>query len=353
MSDTTLTEKEATNLVVNLVCNKLFILAPLYFKQISGFSAFITTTFVFAITFLVWKFYCNFSAKPIYALIYNPLLKKFFIAFIVIICALITAVTINQYSLEIKATVLHKTPLGIITFIFLTVMLLSIKFKLKSIGTVSVIFVPAIYFVALTLIIISVNKNDLYNLFPVIDTSNNTILKKALLMLSMLFEFIFLYFLPDFLQNASKTPEVGNRIIFRSYVNYLIISIIFSIVLPEFANGNTEPFFKIVKQAHLVNSNVRLDSIFLILYCISAFIYISAMLLFVFRITGNTFKKLAAFSIKIICILLIFTVTLLSAASEFIFGIISKYYFILCLITFILPIVIMIMNKVLKCKSKE
>ena len=336
-----------------MICNKLFILAPLYFKQTSGFSAFIITTIVFAVALLIWRIYCKFYSTSINSLIHNPLLRVSYISVIVTVCTIVTAITIDRYSLEINSSVLHKTPLWIITLTFLVTMSLSLRYKLKDIGATNAIFVPVIYSIAITLLIISVEKNDLYNLFPIIDTNYNSVLKKAGLMFSMLFELIFLYFLPDLLETSSDTEHIGSKIVYRSYIYYLVISVVFSMVLPEVTNGNAEPFFKILKHAHIGRMHVKLDSIFLILYCFSAYSYISSMLLFVFRIVEISFKKASAYIIKLLSLLLIYFVSLTTTASNLIFTFLSNYYIVLCVITFILPTVIIIINRVSKCNAKN
>lgn len=348
-----LTGKGITNIMVNLLCNKLFILAPLYFRQSTGFSSVIVTTIVFTITFAIWNMYCESAANPENVLLRKKYSGKFLVAIISVISVFITAVTIYQYSIELKASYFNNTPLWFITITFLTTMLLSLKYKAGTVGVASAIFVPAIYSIALVLVIISLTKNDLYNLFPLTDTNFNTFTKQIILMLSMLFELVFMYFLPEIMQNKSEIRKIGNNVIIRSYICYLIIGTVFSVVLPELSKGFYEPFFKIIKQAHLGNITVKFDSVFLILYCISASIYISSMLLLLYKITEISFSRITTCIAKPLLTAIICLAAIIPAVSEYMFNIMSKYYFILCIVTFAYPTIIIIYSKVMKWKQKK
>lgn len=339
--------------MVNLICNKLFILAPLYFKQTSGGSAFIVTTLVFGLTLLLWNLYHKYCNTAIILTINNHKIKNIIIAFVSILCSLIIATTIQQYSLVLKSTVLQKTPTLIISILFISAALIGNTCSLKCIGIASVIFVPLTYVIANILLILSVSLNDTSNFFPLFDTMNSKILQDILLMQSMQFELFFMFFIPDFLIDVTKTKKTGNHVITLSYICYLIISIVYSITMPGVSNQSYEPFFRIIRMSRIGNTTANFDSIFLVLYCISAYIYLSSMFALVNKMIDLSSKKAIISPLKLISFLVITVFTLNDFLGKYIFEIFSKYYGVLLIITFIVPTIFILLSRMQKCKVKN
>jgi hypothetical protein len=77
------------------------------------------------------------------------------------------------------------------------------------------------------------------------------------------------------------------------------------------------------------------------------------MILFVFEIIKINFSNTQAIIIKIILVTLIIFATLNSTLNKQIYAIIGRHYFILSAITFGIPSILLLANKVLKCKSKS
>jgi len=347
-----LSEKEAINIMVNLVCNKLFILAPLYFRQNSGISALITTTAAFTVAVIIWNVYCKYCHLSITGCKKNTI-SYTIVMIIALICIIIIPVTLQQYCLEIKSTVLSNTPDWIIVLSFLIPVLATLKYNFHNIGVQGNIFVPFVFIVALIMVTLSVSKPDLFNLFPAITLNHNTFLPKMILILSMLFELIFMYFLPDLLKQDAKIKNIGNSVILRSFIYYSFISVIFSIVLPHSANLKSVPFFKLIKMAHIGGVHIKLDSLFLILYCISAYIYTSSMLMFILKMIRSQLSKKYDNIIRCTVTGAICVLSLLPDVNRYLYDMLGRYYFVLSLITFAFPVLIIILNKVLLCKSKK
>ena len=353
MTNTKLSSKSATRLFINLICNKLFILAPLYFKQCSGGAALTVTTLVFACSFILWNLYCKHCTASITNYINIRFLKYCFVSLIVVIITLITSATIRQYSISLKSSVLKETPFWIITTFFIISTISGYGCSLKSIGYAGILFVPIIYVVALILVLLSVKNQNIYNFFPIIDTQNNEVLKNIIVMFSMQFELILLYFLPDLLDNPEHTQKTGNTTIFCSFICFLIISIVYSLNLPE-ANANIkEPFFRIIRLTHIGNSTTNFDSVFLILYCISAYIYLSTLLSYTIEILNLTFNKKISLYCRYVILAIIIVSSLNSFLGDYIFELFSKNTAILFVTTFILPQLFLLMDKVKKCRLKN
>ena len=334
--------------MINLICNKLFILAPIYFRQQSGGSSLIITTIVFTLSLILWNFYCN-----VYKTTTNNLIAgKLSVVVMLVISILVTAATITQYSLALKSTVLKQTPLDVVSFIFIAAMMTGAISSLKSIATAGRMFVPIIYFVALLLVLMSVDQNDIYNFFPIIDIDINEIIPQFMLMLSMLFETIFLYFLPDIVENTKDLRVIGNKSILWSYACFLIIGVVCSITLSNTGSINGEPFFRMIRLAHLGTKSANFDSVFLILYCISAYLYLSSMLVLLNKTTNLVFRSRVAKYMKFVIVVLIVVFSLSNYLYNAIFELFSKNYAILFVVTFIIPLILSVTEKVKKCKSK-
>ena len=79
-----------------------------------------------------------------------------------------------------------------------------------------------------------------------------------------------------------------------SYACFLIIGVVCSITLSNTGSINGEPFFRMIRLAHLGTKSANFDSVFLILYCISAYLYLSSMLVLLNKTTNFVFRSRVA-----------------------------------------------------------
>ena len=348
MSEYKLETKEAIALMVNLLCNKLFVLAPFYLKQIAGNTALIVTATFYLVAFTLWSICSKMNDidKDLLDITTNHILRKFLGSIIALSITVVTILTPRQYAEGIKVMALQNTPINLIIVVFGVAMLSGAFLGLKSIGKTNGFFVPLIFIVTLILVFATFKRKDLVNLFPVFGNGFGNIATSSIIMLSMLFEVTILFMLPSVLKAPGDFQKIGRYTFLWSGICFISVGGIYSISSPGHQSVQSyEPFFRLIKQIEFGNFLQRFDSFFLILYCISAFLYLSAMLYFGANIFAKTFDiKKSKRLILPIGLIISFT-SAVNFLEEYMFYIVGKSNYILWIIAFAIPLTILLISK--------
>lgn len=338
---------EAIAIMVNLLCNKFFVLAPLYMKYAAGNAIFIMMVISFIIAFVIWQIYISSLDKntDLLDLVNNNFVKTFVGGIIIITITIVTTLTLRQYGEGIKVMTLKKTPVFFIIGIFAVAMLIGASCGLRSIGKTSSFFIPIIYILAISLVIATIKPSDLYNFFPVMGKGFIYIAGKSIMMLSMLFEILLLFFMPPLLRNPNDFKRLGKHTFFWTFIGFCIIGGIYGISSLGSNTQSYEPFFRMIKQINLGNFLQRCDSIFLILYCISAFLYLSTMLFFITHIASKSFKINDRKALVTPIGLIITTAASVNIIEQYMYEIVGKANYFLWIAAFILPATILFFYK--------
>lgn len=333
--------------MVNLLCNKLFVLAPVYLKNSAENAVPIMTVSLFLVTFIELQLISRLSEYnfDLLDLISSKTLKLIVGTVIITAIATVTILTLRQYCEGIKVMALPKSPIYFIVGFFTVAMIIGTLCGLNSIGKVCSFFVPIIYFVAIILTLATFNKNDVYNLFPVFGRGISVVFSQSILMLSMLFELIILFFLPPLLKYPEDFKKIGNLTVIWSFLCFFVIGSIYAISSVS-QSENYEPFFRLIKQIEFGNFLQRFDSVFLILYCISALLYLSSMLFFLTHITAKLFEIKKMNELIIPVGLIIASAATVNILEEYMFNILENTNYVLWIIAFVLPPMIIITKKV-------
>lgn len=331
--------------MTNLLCNKLFVLAPYYLKLTSGNSAFIAILLFYVVAFVLFRLCINLYPQKKDLLDVTQYKSQRLIIGVIVSLAfcIVTTLTLRQFSEGIKVMTMRKSPVSFIGGIFGFAMIFGATCGIKSIAKTNNFFVPFIYAAAILLTLATINKNDLLGIFPIFGYGLNVIIPKGFIILSMLFETIVFFILPPNLYEPNDIKKIGNYSFLFSLVIFITIGGIYCIITPPSSNFESyEPFFRLIKQIELGNFLQRFDSLFLILYCLSAFLYLSTSLYFSTYIFTKTFKLsetkflVAPIGTLIICC------SFINYLQEYMFNVIEKIYYILWIIAFIIPYIALI-----------
>lgn len=263
MNTAKISELEAIALYVNLFCTKLFLITPKDFVDLTGSGAIVFVIFLFAFSFLLFSFYIKKNA-------FRLTESKVFLVIISILLIIYGAVTLSQFVYYAKVIWFIKSPLSFITIPFAVCMILASKNGISTLGKINGFFVPILYSAIIFLILTSSKAFDFTSLTPVLGKGIN-MLKGTPFLLSSLFEFVLLLFVP-------KISDISHKKIGFSALSVSAVIFIFVIGCYLLAGGNTKdlPLLYVIRSGFLGKS----DSLFLILYAVSGFLFLSSILNF-------------------------------------------------------------------------
>lgn len=272
---------EATSLLVNLLCSKLFLLAPADFTKTSGSGAVICVLFVFFVAFLFFHIYTKSNCTNILSRIKNHTVKKAFGIITSILLLFSGAVCLNLLVYFTKTASLSASPLSFITIPFAVSMLLGAISGIKSIGKLHGFFVPVLYVALIFLVASGYKSFDFTNLTPVFGKGISAVFGNGFFLLSNLFEILIFLFLPRHINGSFR--RVGFLSLSISLVLYLVT--VSAFVLTD---GKTLdlPLFSVIQSGPFR----RTDSAFLLLFSLSGMLYLSSLLYFSVHIFADTLK---------------------------------------------------------------
>ena len=190
-----LSSKEATAIIVNLVCAKTFLMVPVYFKRITESGSIVTVLYVFALAFIfLFLRYVTpkIKLKALYPLIGLAML---------VVCS----INIFEYSMTISSLFFKNTPFLLIIIFFWFAMVFG---AYGNIGKINLFFTPVIYSVVFLMLIFTFSGGNYYYLFPVLGKGFDSIFKEGFFMLSSLFELVVLFFIPEMLKDKKDFKKV-------------------------------------------------------------------------------------------------------------------------------------------------
>ena len=269
-----ISETEAVAIFINLFCAKLFLITPKDFVDLTGSGAIIFVVILFALAFIFFSLYIRKNAFRIAE-------SKTFLIIISSILIVYGAITLSQLVYYAKVIWFIKSPLPFLTIPFAVCMVLAALHKFCTIGKINGFFVPIIYISVILITLTSYKAFDFTSLTPVFGKGGMNMIKSTGLLLSSVFEFILLLFLPQITDGSHKKT---------GFLALLFSSVIFVFVIGCYllAGGDAKdlPLLYVIRSGFLGKS----DSMFLILYAVSGFLYLGSILTFASLAFCKAFK---------------------------------------------------------------
>jgi len=275
---------EATALFVNLICNKFFLFAPEYFRAASQSGSGLMIVIMFLLMYIVWSFYKRRSFK-------NNSFGKIGSVFLIMLFIVSIALTLRQYTETVKVISLTESSLYFIEGIFITAMITGAYFGLKGICKAHTFFIPGIFTIMLVLILCASKNLDFYMLTPVFGNGLGNIASEGFFLLSTFLEFTLFFLLRPYMKDEKSFKRSGNLILLFSFL--IILTITLGYIASFSENASTEKYPPVFQIIRLIDSGAyfqRFDSLFLIAFSLSAYLYLGAMLFFIWLLFKSAFN---------------------------------------------------------------
>lgn len=274
---------EATMIMVVLLCTKLFVAYPLFENAFSGIQLFLINLTAYFLLWIVFFICSKLKFKVPHSV------KGIFITILIIVTLIFTGVNFSKYVFGLKWSLLNNTPESFISIILLTGILFGVFSGIKGIGRLCGFFAPIILISTVILILPAFGQFDFKVLFPVFGSGIKETFIFGFLMLSSLWEFIFISFIPDFLKKREKTNHVLNSSLIISFLFYAFVGV--SVILSKTGNvSEYSEIFKIIRTINPLNFMERPDSVFYIIFVLAVLLYFSTVVFFVKHIFSEYFE---------------------------------------------------------------
>lgn len=278
-----LSSKEAIATITNLLCAKTFLMVPIYFKRLAESGSLFAVLYVFALAFFFLAFY--FLTNKL------KFKSKFLYPIIAIVMLIICSINLFEYSMTVSSLFFKNAPLFLIFILFFVGMIFG---AYSNTGKLNLFFAPIIYTIAFIMLIFTFSKGNYYYLFPLFGKGFDAVFKDCFFMLSSFFELVVLFFIPDLLEDKKDFKKVSVFSLIYSLIIFLVItSACLVTVHTDLPENCFSPLFLILRQIKIGSYLQHPDIAFLIVYFISAFLYLSTMLYFASHIFSLSSRKLS------------------------------------------------------------
>lgn len=211
--------------------------------------------------------------------------------FLIAVFIFSVALTLRQYTETVKVISLTQASLYFIEGIFIIAMITGAYSGIKGICKAHIFYAPLIFAVMLILIVSASGKLDFYMLTPVFGNGIQSIATNALFLLSTFLEFTLFFTLKPFSKDEKSFIRAGNLTLLISFAVIMIITLCYIASFSE--NASVEKYPPVFQIIRLINSGAyfqRFDSLFLIAFSLSAYLYLGAMLFLIWHLFKNAFE---------------------------------------------------------------
>ncbi|MCX8130182.1 MAG: spore germination protein [Clostridia bacterium] len=310
---------EAVAILVNLIITQIVLGFPRSMVETAGTAGWMVPVYVTAIALIsfaiISKLYSRFEGKDLIDIaeetggnILRIIIGLIFASYI----AFAITVVLREFCEDMKIVALPVSPISFVTLFFVTGMIAAAYLGIEPIVRFSSIIIPVIIGGLLIILIGVAPAFDILNLTPVLGTGPVDIFGKGFLKLSIFSAVSLIFFIAPFIKTKKNFRSVGYITIIISGILFLITTVVYILVYP-FPIG-VERFLPIYQLARLINYGrffQRIESVFVLIWATSAFIYLGMGFFLILHILRKTFKLEYYKPLIIPMAILVFTCSLL------------------------------------------
>jgi hypothetical protein len=278
-----MTVTEACVLFINLICNKYLLFTPEYIRNISQSGVLLTVLVMFITIFIFWQLILKKNIFSNERLTYASLI-------LLIVLVVFSALNLRQYAEIAKTISLEDSSLYFIEGIFIIAMIAGAKTGLKGLCKACLIFVPFIFISLLALVFFASTNLDFYNIFPIMGKGIKSTFLTGVFLVSSFMEFALFPLMASSFKSRKEYEKSGNIILVSSFIIIMIITVFYTASFTD--NISFEKYPPVFQIIRLFNSGTyfqRFDSLFLIMYSLSAYLYLGSVLYFAVFLFSKTF----------------------------------------------------------------
>jgi spore germination protein (amino acid permease) len=288
---------EAVTLLINLICTKIFLYFARMTVEDAGTAGWILTIYICLLSLFLYIFLVRFMGKfegkdliDIAGIAGGRTIRMITGLIVTITLFYLTTTVLREFAEDMKIISLPASPISYIMIIFILGVITGSFLGIEAIMRYHAIIVPIIATGFLIIILGVIPKMDLTNVLPILGNGAYDIFGKGFFKVSVFGELLILFLLPPFLGSHKNVKTVGFVAI--GFSSLFLISGSLSYILTFPYPSNLESFLPIYQLSRLINLGrffQRIEAVFLFIWAMAAFIYLTA----VFYFMVYTFAKTA------------------------------------------------------------
>lgn len=290
-------EKEAVRLMVVLIISKVFLWDINRFVYSSGTAAWINavlSTVIAVLAFLILSWvYKKTDYDDVFSCIKSAYGKTGLYIFgtALFIMQLVNLIVVLRiYSNTISTITLTSAPSFFVLIFILATLIASGYFGIESIIKISSVSCIVIVLFIVVLFLFDIPHYELTNIFPILGNGVSGFLN-CYKNVGFYNEILFLFFIIPLLKDRKRFKNTGLKSIIYSGIIVILTTLVFTLTAPY--PVNTQFYLPMLEISSAVNINVifqRAESVFLILWIFTCFIYLGSAFCFVLYTFEKTFQ---------------------------------------------------------------
>lgn len=289
---------EATTILINLFCTKIFLNFPRMAAEEGGTAAWLFTIYITVLAFIgfiiVEKLYKPFEGKDLLdvAELAAGNAGRVLTGLVIIFCLGWGAVAyMRMFSENMKLISLTTSPLSYVELFFVACLIVGSYLGVEAISRLHAFAVPVIATGFLSIMLGAVNYIDAGNLLPILGNGAKEIFLDGAMKVSDFSEILVLFLLVPFLKKHDVMKATGYWGLGLSAAFLLLSTLVYSMVFPYPSSLNiTIPIFHVARLIKFGRFFQRVESVFLFAWAASSLLYITVNFYFILFTFQKTFQ---------------------------------------------------------------
>ena len=301
-----LKKHQAIALIIIIMINKLILNVPFYIVDLVGNGAIVNIVYISIIDLIgllvIIKLFEKFDGKDILDIsefVGTSKLKAIVGVLSIILLFSVAFITIIDFSNVLHTIYFSSFPLIYILIFFITGILIANLINFRAISNIISLIAPFAIISILITFFARIGDFDITNLTPVLGENYHTTFVMGLLNTFAMYFIVYIYFLKPLLQNQTEFKKIS-IISYIISVIMILLTVVPILTLFNTADGN-EPInslFLLARQIEFGNFIQRVDAIFIMLWILSIYAYLSFVIFLINRIIKKNIsnEKMLTFS---------------------------------------------------------
>ncbi|TYQ18288.1 UNVERIFIED_CONTAM: spore germination protein (amino acid permease) [Acetivibrio alkalicellulosi] len=352
---------EAISVLIIIMTTQLFISFPRLMAESGGNAGWLLTIYVTLLSLfffmIISKLYKPFEGKDILDIgeyVAGNTGRILVGVIILITYVFIISIVLREFSDGLKILAFEKSPVSFIMIFFLIGMILAAYYGLEPLTRYSAIIVPIIAAAFLFIIIGVVPNFDTNNIIPILGKGPSELFLKGATKISVYSGLSILFLIPPFLGNYNNFKKTGYYSIILSSIFLTGGSLVYSLAIPYPATTEfVLPIYTLARFIDLGRFFKRIESVFLLAWATSAYIYLSIVLFFIVYVYKKAFKLKYHSPLIMPFSILIFTFALLPESMMAALELESNIFRVFAwIVTFCMPLFLLTIASIIKKKKR-
>jgi spore germination protein KB len=277
--------REALTLLIMVMSAKIFLSFPrnmVFLGEAAGWGIVLLSGILSLIGFLFIYFLVRkFPGKnliEITRVICGPIIGGFIGLIFFLFFLAITSLYLRQFVESFILSILPRTPISVITFCLLVLLIYGCLLGIETITRVAWFFGPYLLLGLVIIISFSMSHADIQRMAPVLGTGPLTILKESLPNTSLFSEILLFGLIAPLIANKSKIFGVGFYSLTIAILINMVIVVVVEMVFNYIAASRLVfPVFQLARLISLEEFIQRVEAVFVFLWFFTAAVQLSAL----------------------------------------------------------------------------